>query len=139
DLSDLALDTGMSQSALVDLHAGTEVSVHMLGFLPGFAFMGDIAEPLRKPRRKEPRLRVPAGSVAVADRLTAIYPWESPGGWHLIGACPVPLFNAEATPPTLLSPGDRVRFDPVAQEDFAKLKNRIRNGDLAVQVFRESS
>ncbi len=138
DLHDLAKDAGLSETALIDLHAGTEVSVHMLGFLPGFAFMGDIAEPLRKPRRREPRLRVPPGSVAVADRLTAIYPWESPGGWHLIGACPVPLFFAEEAQPTLLLPGDRVCFDPLTEAEFENLKRRLRRADLSPQSFREA-
>lgn len=139
DLQELAADTGLGEPALIDLHVETEVSVHMLGFLPGFAFMGDIAEDLRKPRRREPRLRVPAGSVAVADRLTAIYPWESPGGWHLIGGCPVPLFDVESSQPTLLAPGDKVRFDPVSETEFAQLRQGLTDGALSVQMFRQAS
>ncbi|MEM9393553.1 MAG: 5-oxoprolinase subunit PxpB [Pseudomonadota bacterium] len=138
DLPDLVADTGLSEADVIELHSSIEVSVHMLGFLPGFAFMGDIAEPLRKPRRQEPRLRVPPGSVAVADRLTAIYPWESPGGWHLIGACPVPLFFAEEAKPTLFEPGDRVRFEPVTKSQFEGLKQQLNRAELSPQSFRKT-
>jgi len=94
----------------------------MLGFQPGFAFLGDLPERLSRPRRSEPRLRVPAGSVATAGTLTAIYPWESPGGWHLIGACPVPLFSAAWPQAALLLPGDRVRFRAVDEAEYRSLR-----------------
>jgi KipI family sensor histidine kinase inhibitor len=138
DLHDLAAHAGLDEAGVIDLHAGTEVVVHMLGFLPGFAFMGDIAEPLRLPRRAEPRTRVPKGAVAVADRLTAIYPWESPGGWHLIGQCPVPLFDARRDPPALLSPGDRVRFAPSTAVEVAELSGALTAGEVTPDRFRES-
>jgi KipI family sensor histidine kinase inhibitor len=137
DLEPLAEAAGLSAAEVVDLHAGTEVEVYMLGFLPGFAFMGDIAAPLRLPRRSEPRTRVPAGTVAVADRLTAIYPWESPGGWHLVGACPVPLFAVDRDPPALLAPGDRVSFSPVDAAEVEDLSAALRAGDLDPAGFRD--
>jgi len=105
DLDSLASATGLSQDAIIDLHQSTRYSVYMLGFQPGFAFMGDVDAAIQQPRRTEPRTRVPAGSVAIANQLTAIYPWESPGGWHLIGRCPIPLFDASLNPPAL-SPGN---------------------------------
>jgi KipI family sensor histidine kinase inhibitor len=83
--------------------------------------MGDVPEPLRQPRRSAPRVAVPAGSVAVAAGLTAIYPWPSPGGWHLVGHCPVPLFDAARPEPALLRAGDRVRFTVVAADAAAAL------------------
>ncbi len=82
DLAETARTFGIGSDELVALHAGTEYRVYMLGFLPGFPFMGDVPQRLRLPRRTEPRVRVPAGSVAIANALTAVYPWESPGGWH---------------------------------------------------------
>ena len=88
DLAETACTLGITPDDVVALHSGTEVVVYMLGFLPGFPFMGDLPERLRLPRRTEPRVRVPAGSVAIANALTVIYPWESPGGWHLLGALP---------------------------------------------------
>lgn len=122
DLESMAEATGLSPGELIGLHAAKPYSVYMLGFLPGFPFMGDLPEQLSLPRRPEPRLRVPAGSVATAGRLTAIYPWESPGGWHLLGRCPVPLFSAEWPAAALLLPGDRVGFQAVDRLEFERLE-----------------
>jgi KipI family sensor histidine kinase inhibitor len=121
DLDALARAAQLTVDEVVALHAGTEYRVYMLGFLPGFPFMGDVPEPLRQPRRSAPRVAVPAGSVAVAAGLTAIYPWPSPGGWHLVGHCPVPLFDAARPEPALLRAGDRVRFTVVAADAAAAL------------------
>lgn len=137
DLASLAEACGLTTTEVIDLHAQTEVEVYMLGFLPGFAFMGDIAAKLRQPRRSEPRLRVPAGAVAVADRLTAIYPWESPGGWHLIGTCPVPLFDPAREPPALLAPADRMAFEPVAADRLREIAAALQAGDCAPESFRQ--
>ena len=114
DLAEVAGAIGIGEDEVVALHSGAEYLVYMIGFLPGFPFMGDLPAQLRLPRRAQPRVRVPAGSVAIATGLTAIYPWESPGGWHLLGRCPVPLFDARRTSPSLLAAGDRVRFVPVS-------------------------
>lgn len=122
DLEAMAQATGLSADAVAALHAANTYSVYMLGFLPGFPFMGDLPEQLSLPRRPEPRLRVPAGSVASTGRLTAIYPWESPGGWHLLGRCPVPLFSPEWPGAALFLPGDRVRFYAVDRPEFERLE-----------------
>lgn len=95
------------------------VTVKMLGFLPGFAYMGDIPEPCRAPRRKTPRSAVPAGSVAVAGALCAAYPWTSPGGWNLIGRTPSVLFDPKnENRPALLAPGDKVRWKAISRAEF---------------------
>ncbi|MHA6327246.1 5-oxoprolinase subunit PxpB [Roseivivax sp. CAU 1753] len=138
DLPRLAAAAGIDEAKAIALHADTEVEVYMLGFQPGFAFMGDIAPALRQPRLADPRTRVPAGSVAVADRLTAIYPWESPGGWHLIGRCPVPFFDAARDRPSLLSPSDRVSFEPVDAARYAALDKALRTGEIEPQSFRST-
>lgn len=130
DLAQTARTLGVSVDEVVALHSGAEVSVYMLGFLPGFPFMGDLPERLRLPRRTEPRVRVPAGSVAIAGGLTAIYPWESPGGWHLLGRCPVPLFDARRDSPSLLAAGDRVRFEPVSAAELGRLEAAIGAGEI---------
>jgi len=136
DLDELAAACGLTAAAcgltaaeVIRLHASGSYAVYMLGFLPGFAFMGDLPEVLARPRRSEPRLRVPAGSVATAGTLmatagtlTAIYPWESPGGWHLIGACPVPLFSPAWPQAALLQPGDRVGFRAVDEAEYRSLQ-----------------
>ena len=88
------------------------------------------APALHRPRRTEPRVRVPAGSVSIALGLTAIYPWESPGGWHLIARCPVRLFDPSRPRPALLAPGDRVRFRPVGVAEFQRLEQAARGGEL---------
>ena len=121
DLAELATACGLPPAEVMRLHAGGSYEVCMLGFLPGFAFLGGLSERLSRPRRSEPRLRVPRGSVATAGNLTAIYPCESPGGWHLIGACPVPLFSVAWSQPALLLPGDRVRFRAVAAAEYHAL------------------
>lgn len=127
DLDSLAASVGLCPQDVVHLHAAATVRVYMLGFLPGFPFMGDLPEVLAQPRRSEPRLRVPAGSVATAGRLTAIYPWESPGGWHLLGRCPVPLFSPAWPGAALLRPGDRVSFRAIDAAEFAALEQRWRH------------
>jgi KipI family sensor histidine kinase inhibitor len=136
DLVSTARAIGSSVDEVVALHSGTDFVVYMLGFLPGFPFMGDLPERLHLPRRTEPRLRVPAGSVSIAGGLSAIYPWESPGGWHLLGRCPVPLFDAGREQPSLLSVGDRVRFQPVSIAEFQRLWDGLRAGDLDPQAWQ---
>ena len=94
---------------------------------------------LRLPRRSQPRVRVPAGSVAIATGLTAIYPWESPGGWHLLGRCPVPLFDARRASPSLLAAGDRVRFTPVSSDECRAIEAGLANGDIDPMQWLEST
>ncbi len=122
DLPDVARLAGLTPDAVVALHAEAEYQVFMLGFLPGFPYMGLLPEKLRLPRLATPRLRLPARSLAIATAMTAIYPLESPGGWRLIGAVPVDLFEIAADPPALLRAGDRVRFRPVARAAFDALR-----------------
>ena len=110
DLAEVARLTGLSPGEVVALHSGTLYHVYMLGFLPGFPYMGDLPARLALPRRADPRIRVPAGSIAIATNLTAIYPFESPGGWHLIGATPIRLFDPARAQPALLAPGDAVQM-----------------------------
>ena len=135
DLADVASATGLSPDAVVQLHADTELSVYMIGFMPGFPYMGDLPSALDMPRRREPRLRVPAGSVAITGSLTAIYPWQSPGGWQLIGRCPVPLFDAAAATPSLLAPGDTVRFEAITAQRLAELEAAITAGELGPHAW----
>ncbi|MGB8190379.1 MAG: carboxyltransferase domain-containing protein, partial [Chitinophagaceae bacterium] len=100
------------------IHCSTLYRVFMIGFLPGFAYMGKVDERLATPRRPQPREQVEAGSVGIAGWQTGIYPLQSPGGWQIIGRTPVKLFNASATSPSLLSAGDRVRFYSITPEAF---------------------
>jgi KipI family sensor histidine kinase inhibitor len=110
DLQAVASHTGLSVREVVQRHADGEYVVFFLGFQPGFAYMGGLAPVLHTPRRSSPRLEVPAGSVGIGGEQTGIYPATSPGGWQLIGRTELPLFDPARRPPTLLQPGDRVRF-----------------------------
>ncbi|MBP2302124.1 5-oxoprolinase subunit PxpB [Azospirillum picis] len=128
DLAGLAGALGLAAERLAALHGAPEYFVYMLGFMPGFGYMGDLPAELERPRRREPRLRVPAGSVAIAGRLTTVYPWESPGGWHLIGRCPVPLYDGGRPEPVLLAAGDRVRFEAVDRAAFDRIAGEVAEG-----------
>jgi inhibitor of KinA len=128
DLAEVAAATRLPAGEVVRLHSGVQYHVYMLGFLPGFPYMGDLPAKLALPRRVDPRVRVPAGSIAIATALTAIYPFESPGGWHLIGATPIKLFDATQTPPALLAPGDAVRFDPIDAAAFTRIQSAADRG-----------
>jgi 5-oxoprolinase (ATP-hydrolysing) subunit B len=110
DLDAVAAHTGLTAREVVQRHAQAEYVVFFLGFQPGFAYLGGLEEALHTPRRAEPRLEVPAGSVGIGGAQTGIYPSVAPGGWQLIGRTMLPLFDPARTPPTLLQPGDRVRF-----------------------------
>ncbi|MGC2199847.1 MAG: 5-oxoprolinase subunit PxpB [Stellaceae bacterium] len=127
DLAEVARLTGLKTDEVVALHSGTKLHVYMLGFLPGFPYMGDLPPSLALPRRADPRLRVPAGSISIATSLTAIYPYESPGGWHLIGATPIRLFDPAQPKPALLAPGDAVRFRPVDAASFASIRAAVEH------------
>ncbi len=117
DLEIVAELAGVDTNRVIDMHTSATYVVYFLGFVPGFAYMGDLSEALRLPRMVKPRTRVPAGSVAIADRFTAVYPSESPGGWRLIGWTPVALYDIMRQPRPLLQPGDRVVFRSVSSED----------------------
>ena len=123
DLPEIAGKAGITVSEAVRLHTEQTYTVYAMGFCAGYAYMGDVPEPLRQPRRSSPRTKIPIGSVAVADFMTSVYPLSMPGGWHLIGRCPLPLFSPEDQEnPTLLRAGDQVRFKEISKDDFYQLQ-----------------
>lgn len=121
DLDALARYAGLSVTEVVRLHTSVTYRVFMLGFSPGFPYMGRVPEAIAMPRLAEPRLRIPAGSVGIAGVQTGIYPQESPGGWRLIGRTPLRLYDPNRPDPFLLRPGDRVRFVAVERDTFDRL------------------
>ena len=121
DMEAVASLTGMTPAQIIECQVSATYHVYMLGFLPGYAYMGDTPEPLRLPRRRDPRTRVPAGSLAMATSFVSIYPFENPGGWHILGRTPFGFFDAGAAEPAALAPGDEVRFEPVTLERFAAI------------------
>ena len=118
DLEGVAEYLRISPDEVVRLHCSKSYLIYMIGFMPGFPYMGELPEALVTPRLKTPRLLVPSGSVAIAQRQTGIYPMESPGGWQIIGRTPVKLFDPEEDPPSLLRMGDLVRFYPITEKEF---------------------
>jgi KipI family sensor histidine kinase inhibitor len=118
DLEEVAKYHQISPEEVIQLHCSKPYFIYMIGFMPGFPYMGELPEALITPRLKTPRLSVPAGSVAIAQRQTGIYPMESPGGWQIIGRTPVKLFNPEREPPALLQMGDHVQFFPISEKEF---------------------
>jgi len=125
DLGEVSQRTGLDTEEIVRLHVNTCFHVYMTGFVPGFPYMGDLPRALMLPRRHDPRVKVPAGSIAIAAGMTAIYPVESPGGWHLIGATPLRLFDVRRPRPALLSPGDKVRFEPISADEFDSIRAAV--------------
>lgn len=121
DLPDVARHAGLTPDEVVHLHTQPGALVFMLGFAPGAPYIGVHDDRLNIPRRASPRTAVPAGSVAVANRQSVLYPSRSPGGWNIIGATPLALFDPNAHPATLLQPGDRVRFVPIEEAEYRRL------------------
>jgi KipI family sensor histidine kinase inhibitor len=118
DLPDLASFANCDVEGVIALHLAHEYRVYVVGFVPGFAYMASVDPRIAAPRRSSPRLRVPAGSVAVAAGQTGIYPAETPGGWNLIGRCPIRPYDADREQPFLFHPGDRVRFHRISESAY---------------------
>jgi KipI family sensor histidine kinase inhibitor len=135
DLGDVAARTHLTPSQVVDRHAAVSYHVYMLGFLPGQPYLGDVANELALPRRQSPRAKIPAGSLGIAMRMTCLFPAETPCGWHLIGRCPVPLWELRsgASRP-LLQPGDKVDFVPVSVREYEDLLSRAADGRLVATL-----
>jgi KipI family sensor histidine kinase inhibitor len=125
DLKALASRANLSIADVIEIHQHTIYQVFAIGFAPGFAFLGEVDERISCPRLKSPRAKVAKGSVAIADRQTAIYPNESPGGWNLIGLCPQALFNPKVSPYLTYQVGDSVKFKSITQSEFLKLGGQL--------------
>jgi KipI family sensor histidine kinase inhibitor len=123
DLGAVAGWAGLDPHHVITLHASREYRVFMLGFLPGFPYMGSVDDRIAMPRRDTPRTRVAAGSVGIAGPQTGVYSCESPGGWQIIGRTPLLLFDSRNEPPALLAPGQRVRFRSVSSPEFEAIRH----------------
>jgi inhibitor of KinA len=132
DLIEVATCTNLSPAQVIARHSAVAYHVYMLGFLPGQAYMGDMPAELYLPRRETPRLKIPAGSLAIAMNMTCIFPAQSPCGWHLIGRSPIPLWEGEPGSGALLSPGDQVTFDAVSFEEYEDLAADAAEGVLRI-------
>ena len=122
DLKTLAAKHSISIEEVIKLHTGKTYRVYMIGFLPGFAYLGTVDEKIITPRKSQPRTLVPAGSVGIAGEQTGIYPFDSPGGWQLIGRTPISLFSTTNDNPCYLQPGDNIGFYAISVSEFEKIK-----------------
>lgn len=118
DLSDVAAHAGLTEKEVIALHSSKEYNIYMLGFLPGFPYLGGLDRRLHTPRLENPRTRIPAGSVGIGGEQTGIYPLDSPGGWRLIGRTPLKLYDPEREEPFLFDAGDYIRFVPITREEY---------------------
>ncbi|WP_051663446.1 5-oxoprolinase subunit PxpB [Alicyclobacillus macrosporangiidus] len=127
DLGVVASHNGLTEDEVIAIHSQGEYLVYMIGFAPGFPYLGGLSERIATPRRSTPRVSIPAGTVGIAGMQTGVYPISTPGGWQLIGRTPVRLFRPEQDPPTLLQAGDIVRFDPISPDEYQAL---LEGGDV---------
>ena len=123
DLNEVASLHGMTPDRVIELHASVTYVVYFLGFLPGFAYLGELPEALATPRLDSPRRSTPPGSVGIAGNQTGVYPFAAPGGWRLIGRTPIAMFRPDREAMSFLSIGDRVRFTPISAARFATMEN----------------
>jgi inhibitor of KinA len=124
DLEKVASLHGLKPERVIELHSSQTYHAYFLGFAPGFAYLGDLPDALATPRLATPRRKVPAGSVGIAGKQTAVYPFATPGGWNLLGRTPLHMFRVDREPMELLDVGDEVRFRPITHEEFSALENR---------------
>ncbi|WP_338707635.1 5-oxoprolinase subunit PxpB [Paenibacillus amylolyticus] len=124
DLDYVASEHGLTPEDVIAIHTSGDYLVHMIGFAPGFPYLGGLSEQIATPRRATPRLRVEAGTVGIGGKQTGIYPVDTPGGWQCIGRTPLRLFRPDENIPSLLAAGDRVRFEQITMQDYLALKRK---------------
>ncbi|GEK60247.1 allophanate hydrolase subunit 1 [Marinococcus halophilus] len=134
DLERLAAEKELSVEKVVELHSDADYFIYMLGFTPGFPYLGGLNERLHTPRLETPRGKVEAGSVGIANAQTGIYSIDSPGGWNIIGKTPVPLFNVNSEEPALLAPGHLLRFEPVSHNEYIEIEESVSRGEYSIRI-----
>jgi KipI family sensor histidine kinase inhibitor len=133
DLDHVAALHGLTIDEVIRHHSQAEYRVYMIGFAPGFAYLGGLPDLLHTPRRIDPRQRTPAGSISIGGVQAAISSVEGPSGWHLLGRTPLRTFDLAREDPFLLKPGDRVRFQPITQAEFLRLKAMSESGAVTAE------
>lgn len=137
DLDDVAQHNGLSVEDVVAIHSSRPYLVYMLGFTPGFPYLGGMSPKIAMPRLEKPRTKIPRGSVGIADKQTGFYPIESPGGWRLIGRTPLKPFSPRSARPFLFAAGDYLQFVPVSAEEFETIGRQLQAGSYAPQITEE--
>lgn len=137
DLSDMERLTGLSREEIIELHSSVDYKIYMLGFLPGFVYLGGLDKRLEVPRLDTPRVRIGKGAVGIGGNQTGIYPMDSPGGWRLIGGTPVDLYDPEREDPVLLRAGEYIRIVPISIMDYYDIRQEILKGIYSLDVIQE--
>lgn len=135
DLSFVAEHNNLTQEEVINIHTGSDYLLYMLGFTPGFGYLGGMSEKIATPRLQVPRTIIPAGSVGIAATQTGIYPIDSPGGWQLIGRTPVKLYDPLSDVPVLLNAGDYIRFKAISQEEFEEISKAVEKNEYEVNII----
>ncbi|KAB3532760.1 5-oxoprolinase subunit PxpB [Alkaliphilus pronyensis] len=139
DLINVSNHNGISIDEVIELHSSVDYLIYMIGFTPGFPYLGGMKEKISTPRLKVPREKIEAGSVGIAGNQTGIYPIESPGGWQIIGRTPLKLFNPEEEPYVLLKAGQYIRFEAIDKNTFVNMQNEVNEGTYKVKYSLKGS
>ncbi|WP_277250857.1 5-oxoprolinase subunit PxpB [Peptoniphilus vaginalis] len=134
DIDFVAENAKLSKEEVIKIHSGTDYLVYMMGFMPGFTYLGGLDERIATPRLKSPRLKIEPGSVGIAANQTGMYPLESPGGWQLIGRTPLKLFDDTKEPPVFIQAGDYIRYVSVNQEEYDRIKDEVEKDTYKVSI-----
>lgn len=137
DLDEISEAKNLSKKEIIRLHSSAEYLVYFIGFLPGFLYLGGLPESLYFSRKRHPRLEVKKGAVGIGEKQTGIYPQTSPGGWNIIGNCPVPLFNPASNPPCEIKPGDRIKFYPVSLAEYREFEEQVQKDIFQFKIEQD--
>lgn len=135
DLAFVAEHAGLGEQEVVDIHTSTEYLIYMLGFTPGFTYLGGMSDKLETPRLKQPRVKIPAGSVGIAGRQTGVYPIDSPGGWQLIGRTPVKMYDPNRETPILPKAGQYIKFRAIDQAEYDRVAASAEKGEYVCRTY----
>lgn len=134
DIDFVASHNNISVEEVINIHTSTDYLVYMLGFIPGFTYLGGMSDKIATPRLASPRAKIDSGSVGIAGTQTGIYPTDSPGGWQIIGRTPLNLFDAKKEPPVFINSGDYIRYVRITKEEFQKIKEQVENNTYRVDI-----
>ncbi|MGD6870648.1 5-oxoprolinase subunit PxpB [Sutcliffiella horikoshii] len=135
DLSEVASHNGCTEDEVISIHSAKPYLIYMMGFVPGFPYLGGMPKKIATPRRENPRAKIEAGSVGIAGEQTGVYPLETPGGWQIIGRTPVKLYDPDNGEPILLSAGSYIRFVPVDQKEYDEIEQAVARGEYKVKSY----
>ncbi|WP_226681743.1 5-oxoprolinase subunit PxpB [Sutcliffiella horikoshii] len=135
DLNEVATHNGLNEDEVISIHSAKPYLIYMMGFVPGFPYLGGMPSQIATPRRENPRAKIEAGSVGIAGEQTGVYPLETPGGWQIIGRTPVKLYDPEREEPILLSAGSYIRFVPVDQKGYEDIEEAVTRGEYNVKSY----